>query len=152
MLPEIAKLLATKPEELAKEILADKTSSEKLATIPFASMGHMTISAMVENIPLAEEHARFFSDPVFKTLRVSKLPDLRVVRIEWEGHRYDLNVGDGSLLDEFGVRDQLAYAMDPAVEQFVQLRLNDLMIRNHQVSLRLPPIALSGGLLCWNFK
>lgn len=121
---------ATAKSEIAA---LDKAGVEKLAPVEVVGVGPLKISAIVENIPLVEEHARFFSAPEFKEMTITDLPDVQGIRIEFNGEFIDIPLAEGTVLDAVGVRDLIAYAMDPAIEQFIQLRLEELARKSGEV-------------------
>lgn len=100
----------------------ETSTIEKLAPVPVFTAGGLKISALVENIPLSEEHARFISAPEFKELKIEDSPDCHGVRIEINGKQFDISIPEGSFIDQIGVRNLIAYAMQPAIEQFIQIR------------------------------
>lgn len=130
MSPEIVSQAAAKSVSEATEKTAvvseGKISTRKLAEIEGIGIGPLEINVLVENIPLAEEHARFFSAPEFRELELTDIPDVEGIRIQIGEQNFDISLAEGTILDLVGVRELINYAMDPAIEQFTKVRLEEI--------------------------
>jgi len=103
-----------------------KSEVAKLAPVKIADTPFLQVNALVENIPLGERHASFFSASEFKQLEFIKRPDIEGIQIRLGGQEINLSLKEGDYLQSLGVKNVVSYALAPSLDQFTQIRLAEL--------------------------
>lgn len=123
----------------AKEVSGQlaKGDVQKLASIPVVDSSFLQLNAIVENIPLGERTASFFSASEFSKLEFANLPSVEGIQIRLGGRELVIPVDDEGVLDALGLKNVVQYALSPAVDQFVRVRLNELSGTDSLITPRL---------------
>lgn len=108
------------------ELQSTKSHIEKLTPVRLFHGSHFEVNALVENIPLGERTVGFFSAPEFHELSVMRHSNIEGVQIRLAGKEFNFSLQEGDYLDSIGINNLIIYAMSPAVEQFRQVRLEEL--------------------------
>jgi hypothetical protein len=123
----------------AKEVSGQlaKGDVQKLASIPVVDSSFLQVNAIVENIPLGERTASFFSASEFSQLEFANLPGVEGIQIRLGGRELVIPLDDGGVLDALGVKNVVQYALSPALDQFVRVRLSELSGTDSLIAPRL---------------
>ena len=117
-------LTATNLKEAGFQLL--KTDIAKLAPIKIVDGPFLQVNALVENIPLGERHASFFSASEFKKLEFINRPEIEGIQVRLGGQEINLSLKEGDYLHSLGVKNIVSYALTPSLDQFTQIRLQEL--------------------------
>ena len=123
----------------AKEVSGQlaKGDVQKLASIPVVDSSFLQVNAIVENIPLGERTASFFSASEFSQLEFANLPGVEGIQIRLGGRELVIPLDDGGVLNALGVKNIVQYALSPALDQFVRVRLSELSGTDSLIAPRL---------------
>ena len=103
-----------------------KSEVEKLIPVQVADTPFLQVNALVENVPLGERHASFYSAPEFKELEFIKRPNIEGIQIRLRGEEINLSFKDGDYIESLGVKNIISSALIPSVDQFTKIRLEEL--------------------------
>jgi hypothetical protein len=98
----------------------------KLAPIKIAESPFLQVNALVENIPLGERHASFFSASEFKQLEFIDRPEIEGIQIRLGSQEINLSLKEGDYLQVLGVKNLVSYALTPSLDQFTKIRLQEI--------------------------
>jgi hypothetical protein len=115
---------ATKLKEAGLQL--SKSEVAKLAPVHIADTPFLQVNALVENIPLGERHASFYSASEFKQLEFTKRPDIEGIQIRLGDQEINLSLKEGDYLQSLGVKNIISSALVPSVDQFAKIRLAEL--------------------------
>jgi hypothetical protein len=107
-------------------LLLTREEVEDMAPITVVKNGVFDISLLIENIPIAERSTSFFSDVAYKDLTINNSPDIEGVRIRVGDQSWDISLQKGDLLSKIGVANSISHGLDPALQNFLQIRFKEL--------------------------
>lgn len=111
-----------------QSLLLSDDEVRNMASITVVDGNNFQISALVENVPISERTTSFFSDPVFRDLTIENPPEIEGLRIRIGDRKIDISLQEGDLLSTIGVGKLVSYGLDPALEQFLKVRFEELGI------------------------
>lgn len=102
------------------------TEVGQLAPIKVVESKFLDIHALVENTPLGERTANFFSATEFKQAEIIQTPEVEALQIRIGSQEITIPLENGGILDAMGARAAIQFALSPALDQFVRIRLAEL--------------------------
>jgi hypothetical protein len=113
-------------EKVSDSFALSESEIEKLVPIPITNGSFFQINGLVENVAISERHASFFSSTEYKEIELTDLPDFQGVQIRLGDKELNISLKEGDALSQVGIKNQISYALSPALEEFVKIRLSEL--------------------------
>jgi hypothetical protein len=118
-----------------------------LAQVKVVETKFLDINAIVENTPIREGTSKFFSAPEYSQIESLHLPDLEALQLRIGSQEFTIPLHAGGVMDALGVKNAIQFALSPALELTMRIRLEELTgsdvaiatkLERHKISLPTP--------------
>jgi hypothetical protein len=97
-----------------------------VASIRVVEVGMLRINVLVDNIPVGVTESGLFRAPEFRSMELIERPDIQGIEIHFGDNRFEISLGEDGFLNKIGAVNLVQYGLEPAVDTFLQLRLEQL--------------------------